>query len=338
LLGTSSALQRLRAEIDTVAASSLTVLLTGETGVGKDLVAQRLHARSVLRDRPLVQINCAALPESLADSELFGHKKGALTGAVQDRVGKFELADGGTLFLDEVGELPLSTQAKLLRVLQSGELQRPGSDRPRKVDVRVIAATNRDLPTAVAQGRFRADLYHRLAVYPLVVPPLRERGKDVLTLAGSFLEENQHRLGARNLRLSPAAKTTLLAHPWPGNVRELEHVLSRAALRAVTGQGRTARWVAIEPRHLALDAQPQVSPAPSLSRPAPQAAGPTADARPGRMTLREATEAFQRQWITESLARHGSHVRRAADEAGMDRSNFHRLARRLGVLQGREGA
>jgi anaerobic nitric oxide reductase transcription regulator len=340
LLGTSPALQRLRAEIDTVAASGLTVLLLGETGVGKDLVAHRLHARSLRSDRPLVQVNCAALPETLADSELFGHKKGAFTGAVQDRVGKFELADGGTLFLDEVGELPLAIQAKLLRVLQSGDLQRPGSDRTRQVDVRIVAATNRDLAVAVAQGRFRADLYHRLAVYPLVVPPLRERGRDVLTLAGSFLEENQHRLGARNLRLSPAAKTALLAHRWPGNVRELEHVLSRASLRAVNEQGRSARWVAIEPRHVALDAQPlpPAPPAPPAPLLAPQApVGTAADAPPG-LTLREATDAFQRQWIAASLARHGGHVRRAADEAGMDRSNFHRLARRLGVLSGRAGA
>ncbi|HSV82416.1 MAG TPA: sigma 54-interacting transcriptional regulator, partial [Ramlibacter sp.] len=305
----------------------LTVLVLGETGVGKDLVAQRLHARSARRDRPLVQVNCAALPESLADSELFGHKKGAFTGAVQDREGKFELADGGTLFLDEVGELPLAIQAKLLRVLQSGELQRPGSDRLRKVDVRVVAATNRDLRAAIAQGRFRADLYHRLAVYPLVVPPLRERGRDVLTLAGGFLEENQHRLGARNLRLTPEAKNTLVAHPWPGNVRELEHVLSRAALRALTEQGRGARWIAIEPRHLALEVQlpaPQEAMAASAT---PDAAVPAAG-----MTLRQATDEFQRRWIEASLARHGGHLSRAATEAGMDRSNFHRLARRLGAL------
>jgi len=349
LLGTSPTMQRLRDEIDTVAASDLTVLVLGETGVGKDLVAQRLHARSPRRERPLVQVNCAALPESLADSELFGHKKGAFTGAVQDREGKFELADGGTLFLDEVGELPLAIQAKLLRVLQSGELQRPGSDRLRKVDVRVVAATNRDLRAAIAQGRFRADLYHRLAVYPLVVPPLRERGRDVLTLAGGFLEENQHRLGARNLRLTPEAKNTLVAHPWPGNVRELEHVLSRAALRALTEQGRGARWIAIEPRHLALETQlpaPQEAVAPSAQEAAP-AAGMSSPGHPKGeyrsaqhgghpMTLRQATEEFQRGWIATSLARHGGHLSRAAAEAGMDRSNFHRLARRLGVL-GRAG-
>ena len=334
LLGTSPALQRLRGELDTVAASDLTVLLLGETGVGKDLAAHRLHARSLRREGPLVQVNCAALPESLADSELFGHTRGAFTGAVQERVGKFELADGGTLFLDEVGELPLAIQAKLLRVLQSGELQRPGSDRSRRVDVRVLAATNRDLPAAIAQGRFRADLYHRLAVYPVVLPPLRERGRDVLTLAGSFLEEHQHRLGARNLRLTPAAKQALLACAWPGNVRELEHVLSRAALRALNEHGRGGRWVAVEPRHLGL--APAAGPQPAL---APPAAAPALDsvAAPG-LGLREATEDFQRRWIEACLARHGSRISRAAAEAGMDRSNFHRLARRLGVLVKAEAA
>jgi anaerobic nitric oxide reductase transcription regulator len=279
-------------------------------------------------------VNCAALPETLADSELFGHKRGAFTGAVQDRNGKFEIADGGTLFLDEVGELPLTVQAKLLRVLQSGEVQRPGSDRTLKVDVRVIAATNRDLPAAIAQGRFRADLYHRLSVYPLVVPPLRERGRDVVSLAGGFLEENQHRLGARNLRLSPAAKAALLAHSWPGNVRELEHVISRASLRAFGEQRRGARWTAIEPHHLALDTAAAGSPAPAPSvPPATATAGRPANLAATGGTLREATEAFQRAWLAEALARHRGHMANAAREAGIDRSNFHRTLRKLGVAR-----
>ncbi|KAA0180300.1 nitric oxide reductase transcriptional regulator NorR [Cupriavidus gilardii] len=354
LLGKSAAMKRLKQEIDTVAASDLSVLILGETGVGKELVAQRLHDRSARRDRPLVQINCAALPETLADSELFGHKRGAFTGAVQDRVGKFELADGGTLFLDEVGELPLPVQAKLLRVLQSGEVQRPGSDRLLRVDVRVLAATNRDLGKAVAEGRFRADLYHRLSVYPLRVPPLRERGRDVLALAGGFLEENQHRLGARNLRLSPDAALALMAYAWPGNVRELEHLISRAALRALAESRRGARWIAIEPRHLGLDsgtsrlahgnednedvrhpsrptaAQRDDTPAARAAQSLP-ASAPEADRLIGSGTLREATDEFQRRWIEAVLARHGGAYAAAARAAGMDRSNFHRLARRLGV-------
>jgi len=333
LLGSSAAMKQLYSEIETVAVSDLTVLLLGETGVGKDLVAQRLHARSRRSEQPLVQVNCAALPEALADSELFGHKRGAFTGAMHDRDGKFEIADGGTLFLDEVGELPLSVQAKLLRVLQSGEVQRPGSDRTLKVDVRVIAATNRDLPAAIAQGRFRADLYHRLSVYPLVVAPLRERGRDVLALAGGFLEENQHRLGARNLRLSPASKSALLAHVWPGNVRELEHVISRASLRAVREQPRGARWTAIEPRHLALESSAVGAPADlrgkAVSLPAEGQVPPVAV----RSTLREATLAFQRAWLDEVLTRHQGHLANAAREAGMDRSNFHRTLRKLGLLQ-----
>lgn len=344
LLGSSAAMKQLCSEIDTVAVSDLTVLLLGETGVGKDLVAQRLHAHSRRREQPLVQVNCAALPETLADSELFGHKRGAFTGAVQDRSGKFEIADGGTLFLDEVGELPLTVQAKLLRVLQSGEVQRPGSDRTLKVDVRVIAATNRDLPAAIAQGRFRADLYHRLSVYPLVVPPLRERGRDVVTLAGGFLEENQHRLGARNLRLSPASKAALLAHGWPGNVRELEHVISRASLRAFTEQRRGARWTAIELHHLALDAaaagSAQALSAPPLSAPtsATVPAGAHAGLAAAGGTLREATEAFQRAWLADALARHHGHVANAAREAGIDRSNFHRMLRKLGLRPSASGA
>nr|WP_297524040.1 nitric oxide reductase transcriptional regulator NorR [uncultured Roseateles sp.] len=364
LLGRSAAMARLREEIDTVAGSDLTVLILGETGVGKELVAERLHARSMRRDRPLVQINCAALPETLADSELFGHKRGAFTGAVADRSGKFELADGGTLLLDEVGELPLPVQAKLLRVLQSGDVQRPGSDRVQRVDVRVIAATNRDLREEVARGRFRADLYHRLSVYPLHVPPLRERGRDVLALAGGFLEENQHRLGARNLRLSPAASAALLAHDWPGNVRELEHLISRAALRALSSAGRGGRWIAIEPAHLGLSSSPAaIAPAvamtasPAAARAAPPGAeavsardaasaslettetpgapgmsgSPGSPGTPEVIGLREATDRFQRAWIEAALARNGGAMAAAAREAGMDRSNFMRLLKRLGV-------
>ncbi|WP_085317230.1 nitric oxide reductase transcriptional regulator NorR [Derxia lacustris] len=339
LVGSSAALRRLRAEIATVAASDLTVLVQGETGAGKELVARELHARSARRDRPLVQLNCAALPETLAESELFGHRKGAFTGAVADRSGRFELADGGTLFLDEVGELPPAVQAKLLRALQSGEVQRLGSDHPRRVDVRVIAATNRDLRAEVAAGHFRADLYHRLAVFPLSVPPLRERGRDVIALANAFLEENQHRLGARNFRLGAAAREALLGRDWPGNVRELEHAVARAALRALAEQGRRARWIGIEPAHLGLDAAAESADAPVTAgalratgvatEAAPAGSGDGAPAAPAG--LRAATDAFQRDWIAAALARHAGNLAAAAREAGMDRGNFHRLVRRLGL-------
>jgi anaerobic nitric oxide reductase transcription regulator len=234
IIGESEAIAQLMHEIGVVADSELPVLLLGETGVGKELFAHRLHRLSRRRDRPLIHVNCAALPESLAESELFGHVRGAFTGATGERPGRFEAADGGTLFLDEVGELPLAIQAKLLRTLQNGEIQRLGSDRPRRVDVRVIAATNRNLREHVRDGSFRADLYHRLSVYPIPIPPLRERGNDVLLLAGRFLELNRARLGLRSLRLSVAAQDALRRYTWPGNVRELEHVISRAALKLLS--------------------------------------------------------------------------------------------------------
>ncbi len=336
LLVRSAAMRALAHEIDAVAGTDLTTLIQGETGTGKELVARRLHARSRRRAQPLVTVNCAALPEGLAESELFGHKRGAFTGALADRPGRFELADGGTLLLDEVGELPLPLQAKLLRVLQEGELQRPGSDRPVRVDVRVIAATNRDLLDEVERRRFRADLYHRLAAYPLRVPPLRERGADVLALAGGFLEENQHQLGSGNLRLSPAARLALRGYDWPGNVRELEHVIARAALRAVVEQGRSARWIAIDIGHLGLAASAAARTPAAIAPGAvslPPADGsvpddPTASEGGG---LREATDAFQRAWIVAALQRHEGSVAQAARDAAMDRSNFQRLARRLGV-------
>ncbi|MFD2435306.1 sigma 54-interacting transcriptional regulator [Modicisalibacter luteus] len=195
IIGQSSTIRQLLDELKVVADSELPVLLTGETGVGKELFARHLYQNSQRRRRPLIQVNCAALPESLAESELFGHVKGAFSGAGNARAGRFEAADGGTLFLDEVGELPLSIQAKLLRTLQNGEIQRLGEDEPRHVDVRIIAATNRNLHDSVRAGHFRADLYHRLSVYPVPIPPLRERGSDVLVLAGHFLELNRARLG-----------------------------------------------------------------------------------------------------------------------------------------------
>ncbi|WP_197504861.1 sigma 54-interacting transcriptional regulator, partial [Comamonas aquatica] len=281
LLGHSAAMRALQRDIATVAASDLAVLVTGETGVGKELVAQALHAQSDRADQAFVSINCAALPDTLVESELFGHVRGAFTGAVGDRQGKFEQAHQGTLFLDEVGELPLVTQAKLLRVLQSGQIQRLGLDRERTVDVRIIAATNQDLAAAVRAGRMRADFYHRLSVYPLQVPPLRAREGDVLVLAGYFLERTRSQFGLDGLRLEADAQAALLAHRWPGNVRELEHAVRRAVLHALRrprtpGQllGIVARDFVLTPSSIADSADAE--PAAGLfdpKTPAPPAAG-----------------------------------------------------------------
>ena len=320
LIGKSPAIAKLRHDITTVAASDLTVLILGETGVGKELVAAQIHGQSGRAAQSMVHVNCAALPETLAESELFGHRRGAFTGAVSDRAGKFELADGGTLLLDEIGELSLSIQAKLLRALQSGDIQRVGDDRPLRVDVRVIAATNRDLKNEVAAGRFRADLYHRLSVFPIVVPPLRERGRDVLTLAGYFLERNQQRLHVRNLRLSAESRQALLDYSWPGNVRELEHLMSRAALLAAADQRQPQRWITIEPRHLGL--QTQSIAAASMS---PQNAPNTT------ITFAEAQLAFQKRWLENALQLHGDNLAATARAIGLDRSNLHRLLKKLGV-------
>ena len=325
LIGRSQAMAQLQQEIEMVAHSDLAVLITGETGVGKELVARRVHARSQRAQAPLIYLNCAALPENLVESELFGHTRGAFTGAVQSRVGKFELAHGGTLFLDEVGELPLTVQPKLLRALQSGEVQRLGSDSHHQVDVRIIAASNRDLQHEVAQGRFRADLYHRLGVYPIVVPSLRERGKDVLLLAGHFLEQNRRRIGLRGLRLDASAREALLTYPWPGNVRELEHLISRGVLRAQAGQDGTRRLLTLTAELLDLGTP---TPLPQATDTAGEPA--TAPSRPGQ-SLRDATEAFQVQLIRQVLERHDNNQSQAARELGIDRGNFSRLLKRLDV-------
>ena len=324
LEGRSKAMEALRREIDVVADSDLAVLITGETGVGKEVVARRLHARSGRADNPIVYVNCAALPDNLVESELFGHLKGAFSGAAQSRAGKFELAHGGTLFLDEIGEMPLAIQPKLLRALQSGEVQRVGSDDYHRVDVRIIAATNRDLGREVAAGHFRADLFHRLSVYPIEVPPLRERGRDVLVLAGYFLEQNRQRCGMRAVRLDAGAREALLRYQWPGNVRELEHVIGRAVLRARADAGpeESARQV------VTLGAAGLGLPETVTGVPHSE---PLAESQPaaGSLPLRQATDAFQRRLITDALARHGGNRSRAAAELGVDRGNFSRLIKRL---------
>ena len=328
-VGQSTAITQLLHELQFVADSELPVLLLGETGVGKELCAHRLHRLSRRAGKPLVHVNCAALPESLAESELFGHVRGAFSGAVSDRPGRFEAAEGGTLFLDEVGELPLSIQAKLLRTLQNGEIQRLGADRPRRVNVRVIAATNRSLREHVRDGTFRADLYHRLSVYPVPIPPLRERGNDVLLLAGRFLELNRARLGLRSLRLSAAAEDALRHYRWPGNVRELEHVISRAALKAVIRGANRKDIVTLETDMLDLDALDLPAGAGDGAR--LPAETPGATAAPGHATMQQIVETSQRQAIRQALALHQDNWAAAARQLGLDASNLHKLARRVGL-------
>ncbi len=260
LVGDSPALARVREQIAQVAATDSTVLIEGETGTGKELVARAIHAQSARRDRALVKLNCAALPRELVESELFGHEKGAFTGAHQQRRGRFELADGGTLFLDEIGEMPLEAQAKLLRVLQEREFERVGGTRALHVDVRVIAATNRDLAAEVAAGRFRADLYYRLNVFPIRLPPLRERRDDIPRLLQHVASRIARRLGRELTGIAPGFVEAASAYGWPGNVRELENVVERALIVSRGGLLDGGGWRPAAPATAAsADAPPQGS-------------------------------------------------------------------------------
>lgn len=235
IIGESDAIMEVIRAIGQVAGTDATVLISGETGTGKELVARSIHRRSRRRDKPLVKVNCAAIPESLIESEFFGHARGAFTGATEDRQGRFDLADHGTLLLDEIGELPLRLQSKLLRVLQEGEFEPVGSSETHKVDVRIIAATNRDLREMTEEGSFREDLYYRLNVYPIPVPPLRERDDDVVALARHFLNRFSQRDGRDPARLTPAEIRRLKSYRWPGNIRELRNIVERAVITGRDG-------------------------------------------------------------------------------------------------------
>jgi PAS domain S-box-containing protein len=260
IVGDSPALAAMLARIDAVAATNASVLIIGETGSGKELVAHAIHARSDRAAHPLVKVNCASIPQELFESEFFGHVRGAFTGASRDRPGRFQLADGGTIFLDEVGEIPLALQGKLLRVLQERQFERVGDDQTQTVDVRVIAATNKDLERAVEAGEFREDLYYRLSVFPVAVPPLRRRGEDVVELAAHFLEQACREFRRPGLALGPAQLDALRRYDWPGNVRELRNVIERAVILArddtlqldLPVAARTAAPVAAPPGAVAL--------------------------------------------------------------------------------------
>lgn len=249
LIGNSPAMRRVKRDIEQVAGTDAAVLILGETGTGKELIARAIHASSRRKDKPMVTLNCGAIPSTLIESELFGHEKGAFTGATQKRDGRFTLADGGSIFLDEIGELPLDMQVKLLRVLQEGEFEPVGSSRTRKVDVRVIAATNRDLHQAVLEAKFRADLYYRLNVFPLSVPPLRERNEDIPLLAAAFVGRFARRMGRANVSLTADDLDRLKSYDWPGNVRELQNVIERAVITSTGATLNLARALpAVQPR------------------------------------------------------------------------------------------
>ncbi|GBD32258.1 MAG: acetoacetate metabolism regulatory protein AtoC [Gemmatimonadales bacterium] len=304
----SPAMRKVMELASRVAPHSTTVLITGESGTGKEVVARAIHRMSPRKDRRFVAVNCGAIPENLLESELFGHARGAFTGATSDKPGLFEEADGGTLLLDEIGELPLELQVKLLRVLQEGEVRRVGAAKTRRVDVRVLAATARDLEADVRQGRFREDLYYRINVVRIHLPPLRQRPEDVEALARLFLEHASRRSG-RALTLTPAAMAALKAHPWPGNVRELENALERAAVLSADGR--------ITPAELWPEAAESSGGAggPGSS---PGAAGPT--------TLREALEQATREAIQRALDACGGNRAQAARLLGISqRALFYKL-------------
>jgi len=308
----SPGLRDLYALAGRVAASDATVLVTGESGVGKEVLARFIHTRSSRASKPFVAINCAAIPDNLLESTLFGHEKGAFTGATGSHAGKFEQANGGTLLLDEVSELPMPLQAKLLRALQEREVERVGGTRPLPVDIRVVATSNRDMAAQVAEGGFREDLYYRLNVFPLAVPPLRERPEDVLVLAGEFLRRHDARAA-----LAPCARAALQAHDWPGNVRELANVMQRAAILAPGPEVRA--------EHLMLPAVGRSG----VHRHGTVPAGgdlPAAPAGPG--ALATDLRSLERQAVLDALAATGGNRRLAAERLAMpERTLRHKLAR-----------
>ncbi|MBL8141796.1 MAG: sigma-54-dependent Fis family transcriptional regulator [Acidobacteria bacterium] len=312
MVGESHVIRQLREQVAMAAPTNGRVLILGENGTGKELVARSVHALSRRRSAPFVEVNCAAIPEELIESELFGHVRGAFTGAVADRRGKFELADSGTLFLDEIGDMSLKTQAKVLRALQEGVVDRVGGTSSIRVDVRVIAATNKDLPAEIAAGRFRDDLYFRLNVIPIFVPPLRDRDEDIPLLTTYFMEQLAAEYGRRAKTCDPTALAAMRRYHWPGNVRELRNLLERLMIMV---PGET-----IEARHLGLG---PVAP-PSVEASAPLADGPL-------LPLLDARDRFEKDYILKVLATHGGNMSRTADALGVERSNLYKKMRAFGI-------
>jgi DNA-binding NtrC family response regulator len=314
IVGASPVMRRIFETIDRIADTDVTVLVRGESGTGKELVANALHYRGPRRSKPLVKMNCAALSRELVESELFGHEKGAFTGAVARREGKFEAAHGGTLFLDEVGDMPLETQAKLLRAIQEKEFERVGGNQPIKVDVRLLAATNQDLEAAVKAGRFREDLYYRLRVVEIVIPPLAERREDIPLLIDRFAKNAAERFGRPVKLFTAEALRACVAHPWKGNVRELRSAIEQALLLAPGDE---------------IDAADLFG-----TTDAPADAGPPSNGA-GVRSFKEAKDhvvaTFERDFILSALKRHGGNITKAAEDVGMYRQNFQQKMRELGL-------
>jgi DNA-binding NtrC family response regulator len=305
------AMQRVMAQVERVAASETRVCILGETGTGKELVARTIHERSSRAGGAFVTLNCAAVPAELIESELFGHEKGSFTGAAGRHIGKFEQADHGTIFLDEIGDMPLAMQAKLLRVLEEGEVERIGGDKPVSVDVRVVVATHRDLEARVREEKFRSDLFHRIYVYPLVLPPLRDRREDIPLLVGHFAAQVSAQNGWKTVPFSPEALAALQLHSWPGNVRELRNMVERLMLLATDGQ------VDISTLQVALPKSGSAGVAGSSAF----SSGPLA----GRV------DAFEREVILAELKRSNSNVSLAAKSLGLERSHLYKKAEQLGI-------
>jgi DNA-binding NtrC family response regulator len=316
IIGASAALKSMLDRVASVAPTDSTVLLLGETGTGKELVAHAIHARSQRASRPLVTVNCAAIQPSLIASELFGHEKGAFTGALQQRIGRFEQADGGTIFLDEIGDLPAETQIALLRVLQEREIERVGGNQPIRVDVRVIAATNRDLQAAIAEGAFRSDLYYRLEVFPILVPPLRERSEDIPPLVDHFVRLHAARAGKKTRGVDPKTLDMLQAYAWPGNIRELQNVIERGVIFSANEElSLDESWLRRDSAH---------TPDPPVPKTPPD----------GTLSLREQVEAVERNLIGRTMSEVGGNQSEAARRLGLSRGSLIERLKKYGPTAG----
>jgi DNA-binding NtrC family response regulator len=329
MIGTSPPMQKLFADLEKVAPTKASVLVTGESGTGKELVCRAIHRLSPRKDAPFIKVNCAAIPRELIESELFGHERGSFTGAQARKRGLFEQGHGGTLFLDEIGDMDLAAQAKVLRALQSGEIMRVGSEHVLHVDVRVLAATNRDLAKRVAEGSFREDLFYRLDVFPIAVPALRERVSDIPVLADSFVSSFCHENGLKPKRIDRAVYDVLLRRSWPGNVRELKNVVERAAI--LSADSITVADLPEDPH--ASPFEEDAYEAPSSER-VHGLVLPALQQGEERLTLREFREVAERSYIVDTLRQLDWNISRAAITLGVERTNLHKKIRAYGIKRG----